>query len=428
VTNSDTIQYLDTARLDRSLIACIAGTLILRCASGAMGLMLGIYLSHINDFVRPISASVYGTFAASFFATELLASPVFGAQSDRWGRKPFMVLGALFGAMALQITAMTTSITLLLVTRLLTGLSSATSVPATLSYISAGSSESPALRGRVVGLFEIATIAGLAVGGLVGGQFWDWWGSAGFTAVSGLYLLSAATFYWGVQGIPPGGEHTATSLRRYLALVTQRNLLRFMPAWLAINAILGVWLNHLSFQMSKAQSHADQFLVGGFSGSAIGAILAMYALTFSLGILLWSRAVGRVKKTSMMLIAMGGLFVVCLSAFAINHTGRSGSAIMAILLIPLAAGVLVESGFTLAALAYLADLSEQYATDRGAIMGLYSVLLGLGQLGGAWLGGPFADWGGMDGIILLTALLGLISLITVLHLQRSRSEAQHGLS
>jgi predicted MFS family arabinose efflux permease len=225
-----------------------------------------------------------------------------------------------------------------------------------------------------------------------------------------------------VQSIPTEGPRKRTSLRRYLKLITQPDLLRFMPAWLAINAILGVWLNHLSFQMSGVQPDPDQFLVGGFSGSLIGVVLAMYALTFSAGILLWSRAFGRMRKTDMMLIALGGLFVVCLSSFAINHTARSNPAIVAILLVPLAAGILVESGFTPAALGYLADLSERYATDRGAIMGLYSVLLGLGQLGGAWLGGPFADWGRMDGIILLTALLGLISFITVLHLRYTHKD------
>jgi len=62
------------------------------------------------------------------------------------------------------------------------------------------------------------------------------------------------------------------------------------------------------------------------------------------------------------------------------------------------------SGFTPAALAYLADITEEYAGDRGAIMGLYSVFLGVGQFVGSSLGGPFADWRGMDGVILLSAL------------------------
>ena len=46
------------------------------------------------------------------------------------------------------------------------------------------------------------------------------------------------------------------------------------------------------------------------------------------------------------------------------------------------------SGFTPAALAYLADITEDYAGDRGAIMGLYSVFLGVGQFVGVIAGRP----------------------------------------
>ncbi|MBI4759004.1 MAG: hypothetical protein HY783_08430, partial [Chloroflexi bacterium] len=63
-------------------------------------------------------------------------------------------------------------------------------------------------------------------------------------------------------------------------------------------------------------------------------------------------------------------------------------------------------------------ISQAFEGDRGAIMGLYSVLLGVGQLLGAWLGGPFAQRGGMDGIIALSALFALFSLATVLLLRR----------
>ena len=59
---------------------------------------------------------------------------------------------------------------------------------------------------------------------------------------------------------------------------------------------------------------------------------------------------------------------------------------------------MVQSGFTPAALAHLADITETHNTDRGAIMGLYSVFLGLGQfLGASWaasllIGGERMAW------------------------------------
>jgi predicted MFS family arabinose efflux permease len=68
----------------------------------------------------------------------------------------------------------------------------------------------------------------------------------------------------------------------------------------------------------------------------------------------------------------------------------------------------VQSGFTPAALSYLADITELFPSDRGAIMGLYSVFLGLGQFLGASVGGLFVDWRGADGMALIAGLLGIL--------------------
>ena len=49
-------------------------------------------------------------------------------------------------------------------------------------------------------------------------------------------------------------------------------------------------------------------------------------------------------------------------------------------------------------------------------MGMYSVFLGVGQFIGATVGGPFVDWRGADGIVIVTALFGVISVATLLRL------------
>jgi predicted MFS family arabinose efflux permease len=54
-------------------------------------------------------------------------------------------------------------------------------------------------------------------------------------------------------------------------------------------------------------------------------------------------------------------------------------------------------------------------------MGMYSVFLGVGQFIGAIAGGPFVDWRGADGIVVVTALFGLVSLITLWRLHRSEA-------
>jgi len=80
--------------------------------------------------------------------------------------------------------------------------------------------------------------------------------------------------------------------------------------------------------------------------------------------------------------------------------------------------VLALSGFTPAALTYLADVTEGFAQDRGSIMGLYSVFLGVGQLLGSASGGYFAQRNGIDGLLLLSALFGGVTAISLLALRR----------
>jgi MFS family permease len=63
-------------------------------------------------------------------------------------------------------------------------------------------------------------------------------------------------------------------------------------------------------------------------------------------------------------------------------------------------------------------MSERFPTDRGAIMGLYSVFLAVGQIVGSLIGGYAAEWHGMDGLLVATIALLLIALLPVGQLRR----------
>ena len=82
---------------------------------------------------------------------------------------------------------------------------------------------------------------------------------------------------------------------------------------------------------------------------------------------------------------------------------------------------LLENGSTFfdpAALGLLADVSEAFPDDRGAVMGLYSVFLGLGQIVGAIIGGAAADAWAFDGILAATFLFLAIALLPLARLRR----------
>jgi MFS family permease len=144
------------------------------------------------------------------------------------------------------------------------------------------------------------------------------------------------------------------------------------------------------------------------------------------GILLWTLILPRMRKSTAMLISSLGVIAASGVIGLINHTGPiQEPSTTRLALIPLMfVLVMVESGFTPAALVYLSDLSELHPENRGMVMGLYSFLLGFGQLGGTLLAGPFADWQGVDGLLLFMALMALLSIGGVILLRRDEQVTQ----
>ena len=53
------------------------------------------------------------------------------------------------------------------------GISAGASGPPLLAHLADITQDAPLLRGRVMGVFELSVLAGLALGGLVGGVLWD---------------------------------------------------------------------------------------------------------------------------------------------------------------------------------------------------------------------------------------------------------------
>ena len=121
----------------RSLGFALGGTFVLRCASYAAGLIIPVSLGLRSRTDTEITALYASLIGVAFYSAELLGAPVFGALSDRYGRKPFMMLGPIFGGVAIQLLGVTAIIPVFVLVRVLEGFSTASSAPATLGYISA---------------------------------------------------------------------------------------------------------------------------------------------------------------------------------------------------------------------------------------------------------------------------------------------------
>jgi MFS family permease len=406
---------------------CIAGNLLLRLSNSSTGVLMGLLLASIDRQQGDVPAVAVGLLAASFYVAELLAAPWFGALSDRYGRRLFMIAGPIFGALAVQLIGWPSLLVgwpmllwIMAIGRIVEGLSAASSVPATLSYLSSETAGDAANRGRVMAWYEMATVVGIGGGFVAAGLLWDRLGHGAFLAVTAVYPLSIAAFAAVGKPRPSRGGRTSRS-PALLGVLRRPSILRFVPAWLCVNTVAGLWFTHSAFQFTGEQQ-AGQYLSGAFTGASLSAGFALFSGAFIVGVYLWGVTLGTHRKTSIMALTVSGLYAVCLSLFVLNHLGQAGGLSVTVPTVAFLISAVVASGFTPAALAYLADISEETAEQRGAVMGLYSVILGLGQLLGGALGGPFADAGGVDGLILLTALLTTGALATVLALRHFERE------
>jgi MFS family permease len=414
--------------MNRSIASMLLATFVLRVSTAVTGGML-VYLVDEMTRNRGTGPGALSLLTGGFYTTELTGAIVFGVLADRYGRKVIMLLGPLFGSAAVFMTGLTTQLPVLFVTRLLEGSSTAASVPSTLGFIAAETSHDEQLRGRVVSLFELVSLGGmLAVGPWLAGHLWEAFGRPAFFLNCFFYLVALCLYAYGVREVPRdrdvelagrSGGTARVELGRYWRLATSRSVLLFAPTWLAINAILGLWALQAPLLLRGNIHDPGQFLMQGISAGSIGDGSAALAIVFGLGLLFWGSVYARFRRTTMLLVGVGAFVVMALDVLAINHLGGTSTVLLIALVGVGVAALFVMSGATPAALGLLADVSEGFEGDRSAIMGLYSVFLGLGQVIGAVLGGAFASWRGIDGLLVATAILLAVGLVALANLRRN---------
>ena len=407
----------------------VAGTLyangLLRVAGSGSGTLIGLYLVSLQtSHLGAAGAGTAGTLGAVAYAAELLFSIPLGMLADAWKPRWVMVAGALLGAAAVQLFGLTHNSAIFYLSRVLEGVSVAAVTPPLLAWLADRTQGDLRARARAMSFFELSLLAGLALGGVVATQFWSHFHSTAFSLLAAAYLLAAlllALFAGATERAP--GHNALATLR--LALQDE-HVRRLAPVWLCVNAVTGLWLGPtLAFLMTApSPPHRSQFFDGLYAADPrhFGWVLLAYALLFATGVTGWSMALARVGVHRAMLVSLATMVPVCLGFYLINHAGGASSGYRWTIGIVTALLILVETGFTPAALSWLAG-SLHGGIGKGSAMGIYSVLLSVGALAGSLMAGWLGRLFRFDGLLLGTVSLAVAGLLLVARIPRDTAVA-----
>ena len=114
---------------------------------------------------------VVGVLVSSFSVAQLISAPLWGRVSDRYGRRPALLIGLAFSAMAYVVFSYATTLWLLLLSRLVQGAGGGTT--GVIQAYVADATE-PDQRARSLGWISAATNAGVAIGPVLGSIAYGW--------------------------------------------------------------------------------------------------------------------------------------------------------------------------------------------------------------------------------------------------------------
>ncbi len=402
----------------------LAGNALQRIAAGASGVLVGLYLARLAAARGGVGAGLAGTLGAAAFGAELAAAVPFGVLADIASPRRIMALGCVLGGLAVQGFGLTTVRPVFLLCRAAEGVGAAAVAPPLLAHLTQATRRDPALQARAMSYFELSLLGGIALGGLFGAELWARLQSRAFAGVALAYGVAAVLLYLGTPATSRASEsRTVGPTSDLVRALRNPQLRRLAPAWLCMNAIVGLWLGPtLSFLLTR-QPLTPQFLDGVFATDPgrVGWTLLGYSIVFGTGVAAWSRVLPRMALPRALRVTLLAMLAASGELLVFNHIESATARWL--LGAATALTIMIESGFSPAALALLAGALRADAGRGGAAMGVYSALLGVGALLGSLLAAALGAAFGVDGLIYGTAALAVVALLA---LQRLAPNARTG--
>lgn len=349
-----------------------------------------------------VSLGQAGLLAAAMAVTWAISAPFAGVLSDRFGRRPLIVM-ALLGLGSVTLGAgLAPNFGVLMVMRTLAGVFGGFGPAVVIA--AAGDLFPPARRGMAMGWanlgFSMAAIVGVPSIGAIGGTLgWRWAFAATGLMVIAIGVLIRLTFP------SPRVAYDATD-----DVTSYREALRVPGLW---SILLANVFERALFNLAVLYLPSFLMLSYGLDAVAVAPILVLMAVGSIVGTLGGGWLGDRFSKAMIFVAAQAGAAAIALALF----TQAPGLAISA------AGGALftlVNASSRPALLALSTELSTRY---RGAILGVFSVTNQAGIVLGSSVGGLAIGLGGYGALAVTMAVDGVLASGLALPLLRRRPAA-----
>lgn len=193
--------------MNRALVVILAAVTL-----DAVG--IGLIFPILPDLLREVThenevATLMGVMLALYSAMQFLFSPVLGVLSDRFGRRPVLLISLAGAAIDYLVMAFAPELWLLVVGRAIAGITSANMAVAT-AYITDISAEGE--RARRFGYFHAMFGIGFIIGPVLGGILGDIWVRAPFLLAAALNAVNFALAWFVLPESRTGDAGTRFSL------------------------------------------------------------------------------------------------------------------------------------------------------------------------------------------------------------------------
>jgi multidrug resistance protein len=381
----------------------------------------GLVLPLLPFWAERVGANAFGVglIVAVYALAQFIFTPVLGALSDRYGRRPIILASLLIEATAFALTALAGTLPLLLVARFIGGLGASNigSAQAVVADVTP-----PEQRARGMGMIGAAIGLGFVVGPALGGALGASGSALPFWVAMGVALVNAALV---LRFLPETRRSRTTALTTDQAAAAEHRsgVALLFGGWqramrhpavarlVAINFLFTLAFTAMEtvFPLFTQQTFGWKAAQNGYLFTYVGVLI----------VLMQGGLIGRlVKRWGEQALLVGGLALLAIGLLALPFSQQVALLLVSLGLLSIGDGAVTPTSSALLSLASAAEA-------QGETLGFAQGLAGLGRMIGPLAAGLLFTLGGEGLPFLAGGLLCVLALLLALPKLASTGAAQN---